>query len=303
MALSKIGFIGTGIMGSRMAKALKKNGFHVAVWNRSAEKSLPLKSAGIAVAPSIEQLTKQVDAICTCVSDVAALEEVALGAAGILPSAQNGLLFIDFSTVSVDLVQRLGNECATMGVDFADAPVTGSKNGAESATLTLMAGCDDATLARATPIFEAVGSKTIHCGPVGTGTQVKLAGNALIAAMLQAFSEGLLLTAKAGIDPRIFMEVIANSGFRSPYFEFKGASILARDFSTHFSIDLMHKDLALFVDNAAAHKVPTPSAAAIREVYALARAAGKGDLDIGAVITVFEALTKTEIRPVEPKSA
>ncbi len=296
MSISKVGFIGTGIMGSRMAKALKRKGFHVAVWNRSPEKSAPLKAAGIAIAPGVAQLTKQVDAICTCVSDVAALEEVALGAAGIVPSAQSGLLFIDFSTVSVPLIKRIGDECATMGIDFADAPVTGSKNGAENATLTLMTGCDEATYKRATPIFAAVGTKTIYCGPLGTGTQVKLAGNALIASMLQSFCEGLLLTTKAGVDPRIFLEVIQNSGFRSPYFEFKGASILARDFSTHFSIDLMHKDLMLFLENAAQHKVPTPSASAVREVYALARAAGKGELDIGAVLTVFEEMTKTEVK-------
>jgi 3-hydroxyisobutyrate dehydrogenase-like beta-hydroxyacid dehydrogenase len=302
MGISKVGFIGTGLMGSRMAKALKRKGFHVAVWNRSPDKSSALKSAGIAVAPTIAQLTKQVDAVCTCVADVAALEDVALSPSGVLSAAQSGLLFIDFSTVSVPLIKRIGDECATLGIDFADAPVTGSKNGAENATLTIMTGCDQATLKRSQPIFDAVGSKTIHCGPLGTGTQVKLAGNALIASMLQSFSEGLLLTAKAGVDPRVFLEVIQHSGFRSPYFEFKGAAILARDFETHFSIDLMHKDLALFLDNAASHKVPTPTAAAVREVYALARAAGKGDLDIAAVLTVFEQLTQTEVRVAKESS-
>jgi 3-hydroxyisobutyrate dehydrogenase-like beta-hydroxyacid dehydrogenase len=140
-----------------------------------------------------------------------------------------------------------------------------------------------------------VGEKVIHCGDVGAGTQVKLAGNALIAAMLQTFSEGLLLTKKAGVDPRKLIEVVQASGFRSPYYDFKGKAILERDFTTHFSIDLMHKDLSLFVENAAANRVPTPTAASLKETYNLARASGHGAQDIAAVITAFEDLVGTKV--------
>jgi 3-hydroxyisobutyrate dehydrogenase-like beta-hydroxyacid dehydrogenase len=146
-------------------------------------------------------------------------------------------------------------------------------------------------------VFRAVGEKWVHCGPVGAGSQVKLAGNALIAAMLQAFGEGMLLATKAGVDPAKVLEVVQASGYRSPYFDFKGGQLLRRDFETHFAIDLMHKDLGLFLDSAAAHRVPTPATAAVRQCYELARAAGKGEQDIGAVITVFEQLVGTEIRP------
>jgi 3-hydroxyisobutyrate dehydrogenase-like beta-hydroxyacid dehydrogenase len=130
---------------------------------------------------------------------------------------------------------------------------------------------------------------------VGTGTQVKLAGNALIAGMLQSFSEGMLLTKKAGVDPRKLLEVVQASGFRSPYFDFKGKAMLERDFTTHFSIDLMHKDLSLFLDNAATHRVPTPTAASLRETYNLARAAGLGDKDITAVVSAFEPLAGVKV--------
>ena len=197
--------------------------------------------------------------------------------------------------MSVPLIESLAARFAAKGVDFADAPVTGSRSGAEKGTLVIMTGCSEATLAKATPIFQAVGEKVIHCGDVGTGTQVKLAGNALIAGMLQCFSEGLLLTKKAGVDPRKLIEVVQASGFRSPYFDFKGKAILERDFTTHFSIDLMHKDLSLFLDNAAAHKVPTPTAASLRETYNLARATGHGGQDIAAVITAFEDLVGTKV--------
>ena len=213
----------------------------------------------------------------------------------LLRGAKAGQLFIDFSTVSVELVKALGARFAAKGVDMADAPVTGSKGGAEKGTLVIMTGCSAATLARATPLFQAVGEKVVHCGELGAGTQVKLAGNALIAAMLQSFSEGLLLTQKAGVDPRKFIEVVQASGFRSPYFDFKGKAILERDFSTHFAIDLMHKDVSLFLDNAAAHRVPTPTAASLRETYNFARASGLGEKDITAVITAYEDVVGVKV--------
>lgn len=292
MNITKVGFLGLGTMGAPMAKNLKKKGFEVVVWNRTAARADALRADGIEVAPSPREVASRVDAICTCVADPQALESVSLD---LIEHGKRGQLFIDFSTVSVPLIQSLHARCAAKGIDFADAPVTGSRSGAEKGTLVIMTGCSDATLARASPVFAAVGEKVIHCGAVGSGTQVKLAGNALIAAMLQSFSEGLLLTQKAGVDPKKFIEVVQASGFRSPYFDFKGKAILERDFTPHFTIDLMHKDLSLFLDNAALNRVPTPTAASLRETYNLARAAGHGNADIAAVITAFEALVGLKV--------
>jgi 3-hydroxyisobutyrate dehydrogenase-like beta-hydroxyacid dehydrogenase len=292
MSIKRVGFLGMGTMGAPMAKNLKKKGFDVVVWNRSPAKAEALKADGIEVAASPMALAEKVDAICTCLADPQALMGVANQ---LFETARRGQLLIDFSTVSVDLVRSLAESFGAIGVDFADAPVTGSRGGAEKGTLVIMTGCSDATLARAMPIFQAVGEKVVHCGDVGAGTQVKLAGNALIASMLQSFCEGMLLTKKAGVDPRKLLEVVQASGFRSPYFDFKGKALLERDFTTHFSIDLMHKDLSLFLENAAKHRVPTPTAASLRETYNLARASGLGDQDITAVITAFEALVGTKI--------
>ncbi len=295
MAIARIGFLGLGTMGRPMALNLKRRGFQVVVWNRSSDRSESLRSEGFEVAKTPAELAQKVDAYCTCVADPSALIAVAFGPNGLIFGAKSNQLFIDFSTISVELTKRLETEFGAVGVDFADAPVTGSRSGAENGTLVIMTGCADATLARATPVFNAVGQKIIHCGPVGSGTQVKLAGNAVIAAMLQSFCEGLLLTTKAGVDPRKLIEVIQSSGFRSPYFDFKGQALLKRDFTTHFSIDLMHKDLSLFLDNAASHRVPTPTAASLRETYQLARSAGKGGLDITAVISAYEDIVGVKI--------
>jgi 3-hydroxyisobutyrate dehydrogenase-like beta-hydroxyacid dehydrogenase len=287
MSIKRVGFLGMGTMGAPMAKNLKKKGFEVVVWNRSAARAEALKADGIEVAKSPAELAENVDAFCTCLADPQALMSVS---AELFDTARRGQLFIDFSTVSVELARSLASSFGALGIDFADAPVTGSRGGAEKGTLVIMTGCSEETLAKATPIFQAVGEKVIHCGDVGTGTQVKLAGNALIAGMLQTFSEGMLLTKKAGVDPRKLLEVVQASGFRSPYFDFKGKALLERDFTTHFSIDLMHKDLTLFTENAATHRVPTPTASSLRETYNFARASGLGDKDITAVITAFESL-------------
>jgi 3-hydroxyisobutyrate dehydrogenase len=296
-AAQRVGFLGMGLMGSRMARNLLRKGFPVSVWNRTRSRAEALVADGARVAGTPSEVMAEVDVACTCLSTPAVLEEAVAGKEGLFTRARAGQLLIDFSTVSPDLSRSLESRGRALGVDFVEAPVTGSKNGAEKGTLLLMVGGTLEAVARCAPIFAAVGEKAIHCGPVGAAAQVKLAGNALIASMLQGLGEGMLLAAKAGVDPAKLLEVVQASGFRSPYFEFKGGALLRRDFSTHFAIDLMHKDLGLFLDAAAAHRVPTPLAAAVREVYALARAAGKGEQDIGAVITTFEELVGVEIKP------
>ena len=296
MALKKVGFLGLGLMGWPMAKNLASKGFEVTVWNRTRAKAEALaREARMKVASTPAELAAQVDAYCTCVADPAALREVALGEAGLLSAARSGQLFVDFSTVSPELTRALEAECAGRGILFVEAPVTGSKTGAEKGTLLIMAGAEQSALEMARPILGAVGEKVIHCGPVGAGSQVKLAGNALIALMLQGLSEGMLLAQKAGVDPRKVLEVVQASGFRSPYFDFKGQALLRRDFETHFAIDLMFKDLSLFLESAARQRVPTPCVAAVREMYQLARATGRGEQDVVATIGALEDACGTRI--------
>jgi 3-hydroxyisobutyrate dehydrogenase len=287
----RIAFLGLGTMGLPMSHNLKKK-FDLKVWNRGSPRAQQAALEGLVVAKSPSEAVLGADVICTCVSTPQALLEVV---AAIKPGLQKGQLLIDFSTVSVSTIEQLAAELQPIGVGVIDAPVTGSRGGAEKGTLVVMAGGAKSDLERAKPVFDAVGEKVIHCGPLGAGTQVKLAGNGLIAAMLQAFSEGLLLTSRAGVDPQKFIEVVQASGFRSPYFEFKGKSLLAHEFTPHFTVDLMHKDLTLLNENASALGVPMPTAASLKETYQLARSAGLGHLDISAVITVFEKLMGTSI--------
>ena len=288
--IKRVGFVGLGIMGSRMARNLAQKGFQTTVWNRTRARAEALTEFGVRVANSPAEVASQVDAFCTCVADPAALREVALGTNGLLPASKSGQLFVDFSTVSPAFARELESASSARGVDFVEAPMTGSKMGAERGTLLIMAGASATALERAQPIFKAVGEKVVHCGPVGSGSQVKLGGNAIISMMLEGLCEAMLLTQVAGVNPRKLLEVVQASGFRSPYYDFKGPAILRREFEPHFSIDLMFKDLRLFLDSAAEHRVPTPAVSAVKETYQFARAQGKGQQDIGAVITALEDL-------------
>jgi 3-hydroxyisobutyrate dehydrogenase len=293
--IKKVGFLGLGLMGSRMARNLAQKGFELTVWNRTRGRAEELARLGAKVVDTPAQVAASVDAFCTALAGPPALREVVFGPQGLFSTAKSGQLFIDFSTISPELAKELEAAASQRGIQFVESPMTGSRTGAEKGTLLLMVGARAEALERAQPIFRAVAEKSIHCGPVGSGSQVKLAGNALISMMLEGLSEGLLLTQKAGVNPRKLLEVIQASGFRSPYYDFKGQAILRRDFETHFSIDLMFKDLTLFLQNAADNRVPTPGVAAVKETYQLARAQGKGEQDIAAVVTALEDLTGVKI--------
>ncbi len=293
--IKRVGFVGLGIMGSRMARNLARKGFEVTVWNRTRARAEELKPDGVKAASSPSEMAARVDAFCTCVADVPALREVACGAQGLLPASRSGQLFVDFSTISPDFARELEGSASGHGVDFVEAPMTGSKTGAEKGTLLFMVGAAERALERAQPILRVLGERVIHCGPVGAGSQIKLAGNAIIAMMLEGLCEGMLLTQRAGVNPRKLLEMVQASGYRSPYYDFKGPSILRREFDTHFSIDLMFKDLRQFLDSAAKNRIPTPGVAAVKEIYQLARAQGKGEQDIGAVVTALEDLSSERL--------
>jgi 3-hydroxyisobutyrate dehydrogenase-like beta-hydroxyacid dehydrogenase len=273
-----VAFLGLGIMGSRMAQRLAAQGHRVTAWNRT-----PGKAGALPAAATPAEAAARADAVCLCLADPPAVESVFSALA-----LREGQLVIDFSTGSPALAARLDAACRTQGAAFLESPVTGSKNGAAAGTLVLMVGGEEAALERAHPLLASVASKVIHIGPVGSASRVKLIGNGFIALMLEALCEGVLLARKAGISPEKMLEVVQSSGYASPYWDFKGKAILARDFETHFSVDLMHKDLTLALAAADEAKVPVPGLALAREQFQRLRAAGKGGLDIAALIQALE---------------
>ena len=291
-----IGFIGLGIMGHPMALNLVKAGYKVTVFNRTRSKAEPLEKSGARVAATPAEAARLADVVMIIVSDTAAVEEVVLGKGGILETLRSGAIVIDSSTVSPALSRKLACHAAGKGASWLDAPVTGSKHGAERGELTFMIGGDRETLDRALPVLQVLGKKHIYCGAHGSGLSAKLAQNAIQATMVEVFCEGFVLATKAGVHPQTMFEIIQSSMARAALTDFKAPFIFKGDFTPYFPLKLMHKDLELAMETAYAQNVPMPAAAAVKEVYGTAKAQGKGDLDYAAVITFLEEVAGVKVR-------
>jgi len=284
----RVGVAGMGIMGSRMARNLLEKGFPTSVWNRTEERCRPLAEKGARIASSPRDLGENADVVITCVADPAALGRVVFAMDGLLNAARPGFRLVDCSTVTPSLSRHIAAAFASRGAEALEAPVTGSKMGAEKGTLLLMTGGKAEVHEELMPIMMAIGGKAIYCGETGAASTVKLIGNTLISFMLEGLCETLVLARKAGVPGEKVLEVVQASGFASPYYDFKGKAILARDFDTHFSIDLLHKDQSLMMDEAGILGVSLPGLAALREVLQSARGQGLGPEDIGALVKVLE---------------
>lgn len=285
--VERVGFIGLGIMGTGMVQNLVQKGFPVTVWNRTPKRVREL-GLEVPVAESPRRLAEVSDVVVTCVADPNAVEEVVFGAEGVIHAARAGLRYIETSTVSPALVRRIAEEMGARGAAALEAPMTGSRAGAESGTLLFMTGGPPELHAELEPLLLAMGSRAIHCGPSGQGALMKLIGNTLISFMLEGLCESLVVARKGGLAVERVLEVVQASGFASNYYAFKGGAIQRRDFATQFSIDLLHKDQSLMLAEAALQQTPLPALAAIREVLQSARAQGLGSEDICSVIKALE---------------
>lgn len=285
---TRIGFAGLGLMGSRMARQFLDKGFPLTVWNRTAAKARELVAGGAASAASPKALAEASDVVVSCVSDPAAIERLVFAEDGLLAGARPGFRFLDTSTISPEMSRRVAEAFRGKGADALEAPVTGSKLGAEKGTLLLMTGGRRELHDELLPVMMAVGSKAVYCGDTGQAATMKLIGNTVISFMLEGMCEGLVVGQRAGLSIETMLEVIMASGFASPYYNFKGGAIARRDFEQHFSIDLLVKDQTLMLAEAANRGVPMPGLAAIREVHQAARAQGHGQEDIAAVVKALE---------------
>jgi 3-hydroxyisobutyrate dehydrogenase/2-hydroxy-3-oxopropionate reductase len=186
-------------------------------------------------------------------------------------------------------------ELKTKGIDFLEAPCSGSKAGAESATLTFMIGGEPAVYERVKPYLEAMGKQLYYCGAAGMGLQAKLSQNMLLGSMLQAFNESFVLAAKAGVDLEMLLDIVNNSAARSGMVSAKAPMALARNFTPNFSVKWLEKDMALMLESAAELNVPAPVTALSREMLRAAIAEGYGDEDIIGSVRVLEKMAGTEV--------
>ena len=290
----RVGFLGLGTMGRPMATNLLKAGIPLTVWNRTPAKVQPLLEDGAKAGKGPAHVAAEVDVVITMVSQPADVEEVVLRADGVLDGLKPGSVLIDMSTVGPATSRKLAGAVTTKRAEFLDAPVVGSKGPATEGTLVILVGGLPTTLERCRGVLGAMGKTIIHAGGVGMGSALKLATNLMLAHLMVGFSEGVLLVQRAGIDPQRYLEVLEASTFRSPWYETKGRGLLTREFSTHFALKHMAKDLRLVGELAREVEIALPITKAVEQCYAQAEAIGKGDLDYSAIFTHLEELKTAE---------
>jgi 3-hydroxyisobutyrate dehydrogenase-like beta-hydroxyacid dehydrogenase len=293
--MAKLGFLGLGIMGGPMALQLIQSGHEVALWSHSAGKAEQLATKGGTACKTPAEVAKRSDFVFLCVGNTEMSREVILGGGGLIEGASSGLVIVDCSTVSPTASRRIGTELAKRGVEFLDAPCTGSKAGAETGTLTFMVGGDAKVFERVRPYFEIMGKLLYYCGKAGMGLQAKLSQNMILGNLLQAFNESLVLSTKGGVDPNLMLEILDNSAAKSGLVSAKAPFVLARDFSTRFSVKWLEKDMELMLESAAELNVPVPLTALSRQLYRTAIAKGLGEEDICGSIRVLEDIAGCKV--------
>jgi 3-hydroxyisobutyrate dehydrogenase len=287
----QVGFIGLGIMGSRMAASLRRAGFELTVYNRTRERADEWAAEhGGHVAASPGQVGERCDVVVTMVVDGAQVEAMLLGEEGAVAGAPAGTLFIDCSTIAPSDARRLGEIVRERGHGFVDAPVTGSAPKAEDGTLTIMAGGSDDDMQRALPLLEAMGAKIVHAGDVGQGQAVKVISNSVSAINCAAIAQALVVGRRAGVDLESLVEVMGAGSANSTMLELKARPMLDHDFSPLFKLEHMLKDVGLCLDEARAAGAPFLFAALARELYGAGVGRGLGEEDFAAVLEVVEDL-------------
>lgn len=284
----KIGFIGLGIMGSRMAANLLKKGHELVIYNRTREKAQPLLAQGAAWADSPADMATRVNIIFTMLSKPDAVAEVALiGKHAFLHKLPPKALWVDCSSVNPSFSKLMVVEAKQRKVHFLDAPVAGSKGPAEQAQLLFFVGGDKADLESVRPLFECMGKAVYHIGGHGMGSAMKMVNNILLGQAMVAFSEALVFGESLGITKQTMFDTLASSPVMAPFLNFKRKKLEQNDFSVEFPLQWMHKDLNLASETAYETGAALPAANCAKELFTLAMRDGLGEEDFAAVYKVL----------------
>jgi 2-hydroxy-3-oxopropionate reductase len=285
-----VGFIGLGIMGRPMARNLLKAGYSLVVHSRSRGPVDEIVKAGATATGSPKDVAAQSDVLITMLPNSPDVEQVALGAGGIIEGARRGMIFADMSTISPLVSQKIGKALEAKGVVMLDAPVSGGEKGAIDGVLSIMVGGDKATFERVLPLFQAMGKTITLLGPLGFGGFTKLANQIIVAVNLTALAEALTLGKKAGLDRELLLTALAGGLAGSRCLDQKKPNYIANTYNPGFKIDLHYKDLGLIMDSARALGVPLPATAVVQELFSALRVKGGGGLDHSGIITLLEDL-------------
>jgi len=290
-ATERVGFLGLGIMGSRMAANLARAGYELAVWTHTPGKAQAWASEhGASAHESPAEVARASDVVFSMVVDGEQVASVLLGGAGAIEAAREGLLCVDCSTIAPGDTRRIGAALAERGARMLDAPVTGSSPRAQDGTLTIMVGGEPEDFGRARPMLEAMGELIVHVGALGQGEMLKLINNSLGAANAAALAEALLLAQATGVDLDALAEVVAAGSGASAQLTLKSQAMREHDYTTLFKTSHMLKDVRLCLEEAQRTGVPFPSAAHARDLLSAAEGRGYGEQDYASLIEGVEGL-------------
>ena len=291
-----VGFIGLGVMGSRMAKTLARAGYGLDVFDVDHGKIDALTAAGAAAAASPGALAGKSDLVFSSLPGPAIVREVYLGAGGVIASARPGTILVDMSTVDPETTRAVHAAAAARDLQHLDAPVSGGYREAETGTLVVIVGGDRDAFERAKAVLAVLGSTVHYAGPSGAGNIVKLVNNVMSMGNMLVAAEAFVLGVKAGMDAKTLFEILRGSAGRSYHFEKRLPNILARNFEPGFTVDLARKDLGLAVDMARSHDVPVPTTSLLHQLYNASSALGEGKNDFASIVKLFESWARTEVR-------
>lgn len=293
--MANLGFIGLGIMGRPMLKNLLKAGHTVVAYGINPAKLDACVADGAERASSNFDVASRTEIIFTMLPDGPEVEQVVLGTNGVLDGSRPGNLIVDMSSINPIVSQKIAAACATKGVDFLDAPVSGGEPKAREGTLAIMAGGTEIAYRRAHPPLQCMGSKVTLTGPVGAGNITKLSNQIMVACNIAAMGEALALSTSCGIDPEVVVNAVKDGLAGSAVLNLKAPMLIARNFKPGFTIRLQQKDLRNALLTAEAKKVALPLTALVQQMLTSLMSDGKGELDHSAIATFIEGISHVEI--------
>ncbi len=281
--MKDIGFIGLGIMGSRMALNLQKAGHTLTVYNRTLEKTAVLKKQGAKVVDKPSAVPFENEIIISMLSTPETIRETALGPDGFLEKMSPGTIWLNCSTVNPSFAKEMEKTSETRGIRYIDAPVAGTKGPAEKGELVFLVGGNTTDIVEVQPLLDRMGKKTLHLGKVGHGSNMKMLINLLLAQSMLAFSEAMVLGEQMGLAQETLLNVLLNVPVTAPFLGLVRAKLENSDYEANFPLQWIQKDLHLATTTAYEQGVAMPSLNVAKELYAMAKQNGYAKQDFSAI--------------------
>ena len=288
----KIGIIGTGFLGKAVGKRLLATNHKVVVYNRTKDKTEYLKNLGAVVAETPKDLAQECDLVITIVKDSDAVESVSFDKNGIIYGKHDGLTVADMSTINPISSKKIAKKFLENGISMIDTPVMGGPNLAEKGELVIMVGGKKDVYEKYKQVFDHIGNKTFYLGENGSGHAMKLAMNLQISMLALALSEGITLTKRAGLDPKLFLDILNSTYFKTGMSLIKGPKMINGNFEPSFTLSMMKKDLDTINTTAKELGTTLPMTTLANEIYQNAITNGLGELDYTGILAFIERISK-----------